>query len=65
MSGNFRSAIREAGTGREKLLCYSIVNTLCMNSGLKRVCFFFGEEQAETIAGDIYWAGEFMMNPGI
>ena len=65
MSENFRKAIREAGAEKEKLLCYSIVNTLCMNSGLKRVCFFFGEKQAETIAGDIYWAGEFMVNPGI
>ena len=30
---------------------------------MKRVCFFFEGEQAEEIAGGIYWAGEFMFNP--
>ena len=65
MSADFRKAILDGGPEQEKLLCYSIVNTLCLNSGLKRVCFFFGEKQEETIAGEIYWSGEFMYNPGI
>ena len=58
-----RSEIRSWGAEKEALLCYSMVNTLCLNTGLKRVCFFFEGEQAETIAGEIYWAGEFMYNP--
>ena len=65
MSANFLNAVRDAGPEKEELLCYSMVNTLCLNSGMKRVCFFFGEKQAETIAGDIYWGGEFIYNPGV
>ena len=45
------------------LLCYAMVNTLCENTGMKRVCFFFEGEQAEWISGEIYWAGEFLYNP--
>ena len=60
-----RAAIEAAGTEKESLLCYSIVNSLCLNSGMKRVCFFFEGEQAETIAGSLYWGGEFMYNPGM
>ena len=42
-----------------------MVNTLCRNTGLKRVCFFFEGKQVETIAGSIYWAGEFLYNTGL
>ena len=65
LSGDFRDMIRDYGGDREALLCYSMVNTLCYNSGMRRVCFFFDGVQAETIAGDIYWSGEFIYNPGI
>ena len=63
LSENFREAIRENGAENETLLCYSMVNTLCLNTGLRRVCFFFEGEQTEWIAGEIYWAGEFLYNP--
>ncbi len=65
LSGDFRDMIRDYGGDQEALLCYSMVNTLCFNSGMRRVCFFFDGVQAETIAGDIYWSGEFIYNPGI
>ena len=65
LSTDFREQIREAGGETETLLCYSMVNTLCVNTGMKRVCFFFGDGQAETIAGVIYWGGEFICNPGL
>jgi hypothetical protein len=32
---------------------------------MKRVCFFFEGEQTERIAGEIYWAGEFLYNPEV
>jgi hypothetical protein len=64
-TGRFRDGIREQGPETEMLLCYAIVNTLCGNSGMKKVCFFFEGEQAEEIAGEIYWAGEFMFNPDV
>ena len=65
LSVDFRKEIEKFGAGKETLLCYSMVNTLCANTGKKRVCFFFGNEQAETIAGEIYWGGEFIFNPGL
>ena len=64
-SGGFREKIAALGAEKEMLLCYAIVNTLCENTGRKRVCFFFEGEQAEWIAGEVYWAGEFMYNPQI
>ena len=62
-TGRFRDAIAEQGAENEMLLCYAIVNTLCGNTGMRRVCFFFEGEQTEEIAGRIYWAGEFLFNP--
>ena len=62
-TSRFRDGIREQGPENEMLLCYAIVNTLCRNTGMKRVCFFFEGEQVEEIAGEIYWAGRFLFNP--
>ena len=62
-SSHCREEIAAQGPEKEMLLCYAIVNTLCENNGMKRVCFFFEGEQAEWIAGEIYWAGVFMYNP--
>ena len=42
-----------------------MVNTLCKNTGMKRVRFFFEGEQVEYVAGTLYWAGEFMYNIGL
>ncbi|MBP3720179.1 MAG: GerMN domain-containing protein, partial [Clostridia bacterium] len=53
------------GRERETLLCYSMVNTLCENTGARKVCFFFEGEQVESIAGLIYWAGVFDVNNGL
>ena len=65
LSEGFRSEIQEMGREKETLVCYSMVNTLCRNSGMKRVCFFFEGKQVEMIAGAIYWAGEFLYNIGL
>ena len=62
-SRRFLEAVKDQGPENEMLLCYAVVNTLCCNTGMKRVCFFFEGEQAEKIAGEIYWAGEFLYNP--
>ena len=64
-SGRCREEIAAEGPEKELLLCYAIVNTLCENNRMKRVCFFFEGEQTEWIAGEIYWAGDFMYNPEI
>ena len=65
LSENVREAILENGADNEMLLCYSMVNTLCKNTGMKRVRFYFEGRQEEHIAGTIYWAGEFMYNIGL
>ena len=65
LSESFRAEIQEQGKEAETLICYSMVNTLCKNTGMKRVRFFFEGEQVETVAGTIYWAGEFMYNIGL
>lgn len=65
LSEGFRSEIQALGPEGETLICYSMVNTLCRNTGMKRVCFFFEGSQAEKIGGAIYWAGEFLYNTGL
>ena len=65
LSEGFRSEIQGMGKEAETLICYSMVNTLCRNTGMKRVCFFFEGDQVEMIAGTIYWAGEFLYNVGL
>ena len=65
LSESFRAEIQAWGREGETLLCYSMVNTLCENTGARRVCFFFEGEQVESIAGVIYWAGYFDMNTGL
>ena len=65
LSESFRSGIYSAGAEKEMLVCYSMVNTLCHNTGKNRVCFFFEGEQVERIAGEIYWAGIFIRNDGL
>ena len=65
LSESFRSEIQSFGREEETLLCYSMVNTLCENTGARRVYFFFEGEQVEYICGLIYWAGVFDVNPGL
>ncbi len=65
LSEGFRSEIESLGAEKEMLLCYSMVNTLCENNGMRQVCFFFEGEQVETIAGEIFWAGVFDQNEGL
>ena len=62
---SFAQEIIRFGKEKEQLLCYSIVNTLCRNTGASSVTFFFESRQRETLAGLLYWAGQFVYNPGI
>ena len=65
LSESFRDEIQSWGRDRETLLCYSMVNTLCDNTGARQVCFFFEGVQVEYICGSIYWAGVFNENSGL
>lgn len=65
LTERFAEKIREAGKEREQQTVYSMVNTLCLSTGARYVYFFFEGEQRESIAGVIYWGGNFLVNPGM
>lgn len=43
----------------ERMLVFSMVNTLCENSAIQSVGFFISGVQPETFSGEIYWPGLF------
>lgn len=47
----------------ERLLAYSIVNTLCDSTDVKSVCIFVGGSQFDGFSGGIYWQGVFYPLP--
>jgi len=49
----------------ERLLVYSLVNTLCELPAVNSVCLFIGGRQPETLAGSLYLPGEFLRNGGL
>lgn len=65
LSEQFAQKIIDFGTENEQTVCYSIVNTLCQNTGAKYVYFFFEGKQRESLAGLMYWSGQFIFNPGM
>ncbi len=65
LSAHAAEAIRQAGSDREQLSCYSIVNTMCKAKGLRRVVFFFDGASVDQLGGTLYWSGEFLYCPGL
>lgn len=65
LSAHCAGVIRTQSAQQEQLLCYSMVNTLGQAMNASRVRFFFGSEMVETLAGSLYWGGEFLLNPGL
>ena len=65
LSSRCADAIRALDDRAEQLLCYSIVNTLCAEKGVRRVLFFFDGVMAESLDGSLYWGGEFMASPAM
>lgn len=63
LSTAFAQAIRSSD--HETLICYSMVNTLCEAAGVERARFFFDGQTVETLAGTLYWGGEFLRSPGL
>lgn len=66
---NFSVAFLTANEGinaqQDRLLAYSLVNTLLHAANAKRVAFFAGGNPIEAFTDEIYWKGWFMENPGI
>ena len=56
---SFLSLGAEMNEQEERLLAYSIVNTLCSATKVKSVCIFVGGSQFDGFSGGIYWQGVF------
>lgn len=64
-SADFYRKCQILDAGGERLLVYSIVNTLCTLPGVQTVRFLFEGEQVQTLSQSIYLMGELLPNPGI
>lgn len=49
----------------QRLMAYSIVNTLCQRLNVRRVRFYFGGKAVDSLGSDLVWSGEFLFNPGL
>lgn len=49
----------------EQLLCYSMVTTLGKAFSLNRVRFCFAGDTEESLGGNVYWSGPFLINAGL
>ena len=61
LSPRFETLLRR-NPAIEQTACYAMVVTLCENLGYSRARFYFSGQQRETLGGDMYWAGEFLLN---
>ena len=62
-SGSFLELSRDLSPQKEKLLIYSLVNTLCDTRLIKRVRLYVDGVQPESLAGEVWLPGEFLKNP--
>lgn len=56
---SFSSACETTEAAAERALAYALVNTLCTNQRVRKVCFFQSGVQFDGFSGEIYWRGEF------
>ena len=57
------SALSQGMDGdQERIMIYSLVNTLCELPGVKKVSIFVMGEQPDTLAGSVFLPGDFMPN---
>lgn len=61
-SARYGDIIRESGMD-QRLMAYSIVNTLCLQMDVRRVRFYFGGETVDSLGDDLVWSGEFLFSP--
>ena len=64
LSQRYAQVIRDSGAD-QRLVAYSMVNTLCETLGLRRVRFYFGSAQVDALGGTLLWSGEFLYNPAM
>ncbi len=64
---NFAPAFIDLGKDltpeQERILAYSLVNSLCTNDRVRNICFFQSGAQFDGFTGEIYWRGLFHPMP--
>lgn len=63
-SARYADVIRQTEKD-QRLMAYSMVNTLCELYGLRRVRFYFGGEAVDSLGSSLVWSGEFLYNPAL
>ena len=63
-SARFADILR-ASDQDQRLMAYSIVNTLCERLNIRRVRFCFGGETLDSLGSETSWSGEFLYNPAL
>lgn len=64
LSARYAQVIRDSAMD-QRLMAYSVVNTLCEALGTRRVRFTFGGDMADDLGADVMWSGAFIYNPGL
>lgn len=64
-SEDFLQRCQGLSAQQERLVIYSLVNTLGELRGIRRVRFYIAGQQPETLSGSLYLPGEFLFNPDI
>ncbi len=64
LSPRYQEAIREANMD-QRVMAYAVVGTMCENLPVRRVRFYFGNEQPDTLGDSLVWGGEFLHRPGL
>ena len=64
-SNTFLTINRTITAQQDRLLAYSLVNTLLHAANARRVAFFAGGKPIEGFSGEISWKGWFMQNLGL
>lgn len=65
LSATFITGSSGLAPAEERLMAYSIINTLCDATGCRRVRFYFGSAAWDTLCGGVWWNGDFMRNTAL
>lgn len=65
LSQAFAGALRAMQPTEERSAAYAMVNTLAKATDTRRVLFFFGGTQVQTLAGAVDWSGAFLYRPAL
>ncbi len=55
----------ESSDCNQRLMVYSMVNTLCELLNVRRVRIYFGGEAVDSLGSPLLWSGEFLYNPNL